>query len=263
MGKRSNKRTLVSTSRTLGMRERHVVDDIIKIMPHSKKTARFDIRKDMSELNEVISLNKADNGIYVERNHKEGVSNLWISNGLSEPSIKFQLIGSESIKEMRSDGNCFILSTPILSFENSFNRYKEYIIIKNSLIGIFGTPKHHKKSNNKKLIDQYDRMFHFSIVDGKIWFRHYGINSDRNTGTLNDIKGEGISKGNSRGNSIDDSIDRGIGNNIANNLSNNIDILEIGPRIIITPMKILSGSFKGDVLWETGGTMTEDIIERE
>jgi ribosome biogenesis protein BRX1 len=111
--------------------------------------------------------------------------------------------------EMKLTGNAMRGSRPILSFDKGFEEQPHWLLIKELFVQVrdyytssartshtpvpvrvcctqqraypsfclscgwlqvFGTPKGHRKS--KPFIDH---IFHFSIVDDKIWFRNYQV----------------------------------------------------------------------------------------
>ena len=91
-------------------------------------------------------------------------------------------------------------------------------MLKELFTSIFGTPLGHPKS--KPFVDH---VLNFSVLDGRIWFRNYQIvESDLNEKQLaSDVK-------------------KGIVTN---------KLVEIGPRFVLQPIRIFSGSFTGETLY--------------
>ena len=104
--------------------------------------------------------------------------------------------------DVYAKGNSLKGSRPILSFEKNFEKKEEYMIIKEMIKQIFSTPNGHPKS--KPFVDH---VFSFSILDDKIWFRNYQI------------------------------VDRFLNNNKTEK-----QLIEIVPRLVLEPIRILSGS---------------------
>jgi len=75
---------------------------------------------------------------------------------------------------------------------------------------IMGTPKGHPKS--KPFIDH---VFNFSIADNKLWFRNYQITTIMNDQGVTETK-----------------------------------LVEIGPRFVLTVVRIFGGSFGGPTLYQ-------------
>ena len=89
---------------------------------------------------------------------------------------------------------------------------------------VFGTPQFHPKS--KPFIDH---VFSFKHLNDRIWFRNYQImNGD-------DDKFTEV-----------DQID-------------NMNLVEIGPRFSMKPIKILSGCFRGETIWQNAQYMTPTV----
>jgi ribosome biogenesis protein BRX1 len=120
------------------------------------------------------------------------------------------------MKELKLTGNCLKGSRPILSFDATFETLPEWKLMKEVLIQALGSPKAHPKA--KPFIDH---VFSFSVADGKIWFRNYQIvfDADSSASVKTAKKADPV-------------------------------LVEIGPRFVLTPVKILSGSFSGVTLYE-------------
>lgn len=82
---------------------------------------------------------------------------------------------------------------------------------------IFGTPKNHPRSR-----PFIDHIFSFTMLDDKIWFRNFQIADELNETTKKVEK----------------------------------TLIEIGPRFVLEPIRILAGGFSGAVLWDNPEYMT-------
>lgn len=111
-------------------------------------------------------------------------------------------------------GNCLKGSRPFLSFDKSFDNKPQYRLLKEMLIHTFGTPKGHRKSK-----PFFDHVFTFTIADERIWFRHYQIVEKIVGVDPKEVKEE-------------------------------INLVEIGPRFVMTPIRMFEGSFGGPTLWQ-------------
>lgn len=72
--------------------------------------------------------------------------------------------------ELHFSGNCLKGSRPILSFDSAFDTAPHLRILKELFHHAFGVPQGARKS--KPFID---RVLAFSLVDGRVWVRHYQI----------------------------------------------------------------------------------------
>ena len=106
-----------------------------------------------------------------------------------------------------------------MSFDAAFDQEPHLKLLKELFTQIFGTPLGHPKS--KPFIDH---VINFSVLDGRIWFRNFQIVE----GTLNEKQ-------------LQRDVRKG---KITNKL------VEIGPRFVLQPIRIFSGSFSGQTLFQ-------------
>lgn len=99
------------------------------------------------------------------------------------PSAKFQVENVHTAAELKMTGNCLKASRPFLSFDMAFaDKDKPHLqLLKELFIQTFGIAKGHPKSQ-----PFFDRVYTFSLIDDKIWFRHYQILPDED-GSLAEI----------------------------------------------------------------------------
>jgi len=202
-GKWTNKnRVLVFAARGINFRGRHLLSDLMNMMPHSKTESKMQKRESLFAINEVAEMKNCGKCLLFEGRRKRDLY-LWAANIARGPSVKFEVENIHTMAELKMTGNCLKSSRPLLSFDKSFTADPHLSVIKELLTQIFGVPNHHPKSQ-----PFFDHVFTFSVVDGKIWFRNYQILEE--TGSL----------------------------------------AEIGPRMVLNPIKVFEGSFCGQTLWE-------------
>jgi ribosome biogenesis protein BRX1 len=130
--------------------------------------------------------------------------------------------------ELKMTGNCLKGSRPILSFDSVFDSDPHWKLYKEMFVQIFGSPKGHPKT--KPFIDH---IFSFTVADGRIWFRNYQIVYDADpTASAKEAK------------------------------NSDPVLVEIGPRMVLWPVKILSGSFSGESLYENPEYKTPPIVRK-
>lgn len=149
---------------------------------------------------------------------------------------------------MNFTGNCLKGSRPILSFDAAFDKDPSFRLMREVLTHVFGVPPKARKS--KPFID---RVMGFSIVDNKIWVRHYQIAEEE----------------------------------AATGEDKNISLLEIGPRTLLlpwlftfsreltffffflllgfcmTPMIIQEGSFGGAIIYENKHYVSPNLVRAD
>lgn len=88
-------------------------------------------------------------------------------------------------------------------------------------MNMFNTPRYHPKS--KPFVDH---IFSFKNFDDRIWFRNYQI--------INELNEKFTEK----------------------DQNEHMNLVEIGPRFSMLPVKILEGCFTGETLWQNGKYIT-------
>uniref|UniRef100_A0A2P2HWB0 Ribosome biogenesis protein BRX1 homolog n=1 Tax=Hirondellea gigas TaxID=1518452 RepID=A0A2P2HWB0_9CRUS len=164
----NKQRVLVFCSRGLGAKERHFMNDLQNMLPHSKTEPKHDTKSDLKVINEVAEIRNCNKVIYFE-NRKHQDTFMWISDVTKGPSVKFHVVNIYTMGEMKLSGNSLKGSRPLLKFDTNFNK-PHWAVIRELFVQIFGTPNQHPKSQ-----PFFDHVITFTIIDGKIWFRNYQI----------------------------------------------------------------------------------------
>ncbi|XP_023014011.1 ribosome biogenesis protein BRX1 homolog [Leptinotarsa decemlineata] len=198
----NKQRVLIFASRGINHRDRHLMEDLKKLMPHHKPESKMERSKTLSVINEMCEMKNCNKAILFEGRKKKDLY-MWMSNVPNGPSVKFLVENIYTMEELKLTGNCLRGSRPILSFDPVFNEKPHYSLLKELFTQIFGVPNHHPKSQ-----PFFDHVYTFSVLDNRIWFRNYQI------------------------------------------LSEDGALSEVGPRFVLNPVKIFSGSFGGVALWE-------------
>jgi ribosome biogenesis protein BRX1 len=96
-----------------------------------------------------------------------------------------------------------------------------------------------------------DHVTSFSVSDGKIWFRNYQIIHDAPLD---------LSKASAAADEAPEEIARKA-MKLSKNAEDNMSMNEIGPRFVLTPVKIFEGSFGGAVVWENKGELFALLVD--
>ncbi|CAO1634143.1 unnamed protein product [Sympodiomycopsis kandeliae] len=229
--RRNKQRVLMLPSRGVTSQMRHLVTDLEALMPHSKKDSKLDSKSNLHILNELAELNNCNNTLYFEaRKHQDLY--LWASKTPNGPSAKLFVQNIHTMDEMKMTGNCLKGSRPILSFDSSFDSSPHWSLLKEMLTHMFGVPR-----TSRRVKPFIDHVISFSIIDGKIWFRNYQIiEEDPGSSAIaavESVQGKGVQK-----------------NKSGSQSDTQPTLVEIGPRFVMTPIKIFEGSFGGATLYE-------------
>ncbi|EAZ62901.1 RNA-binding protein required for biogenesis of the ribosomal 60S subunit [Scheffersomyces stipitis CBS 6054] len=225
----NRQRLLVISSRGVTYRHRHLISDLLALLPHARKEPKFDSKKNLYQLNEVAELYNCNNIAFFEaRKHQDLY--LWLTKPPNGPTVKFHVQNLHTLDELNFTGNCLKGSRPVLSFDKSFLENDHYRLLKELFTHTFGVPPNARKS--KPFVDH---VMTFSIVDNKIWIRNYQINEtldakDSESGEVN---------------------------------AEELNLVEIGPRFVLTLITILEGSFGGPKIYENKEYVSPNFVRAQ
>jgi ribosome biogenesis protein BRX1 len=225
-GYTNKQKTLVLSSRGITHRYRHLMMDLLALLPHARKDSKLDTKQKLYVINEIADMKDCSNCVFFEV-RKGSDLYLWFAKVPNGPSIKFHVLNVHTMSELNFTGNCLKGSRPFLSFDANFEQTPQTRIMKAVLSQVFGTPKNHPRSR-----PFIDHVFSFSWIDGKVWFRNFQVADEVNDETKKIEK----------------------------------TLVEIGPRFVMDPIRILAGGFSGAVLWDNPDYLTpsaERVLKRE
>lgn len=136
------------------------------------------------------------------------------------------------MEELNFIGNCLKGSRPVLSFDAAFEKQAHLRVIKELLTQIFGVPK-----SSRKVKPFVDHVMAFTIADGKIWTRVYQINESEPGKKKVAVDGEEME--------VDTAPKKKGGKQ-----EFDVNLVEIGPRFVLTPIVIQESSFGGPIIYE-------------
>ncbi|KAG8940049.1 Ribosome biogenesis protein brx1 [Tulasnella sp. 424] len=208
--KRNKQRVLMLSSRGVTSRMRHLMKDLECLLPHTKKDSKLDVKSQLYLLPELADLNNCNNCLFFEARRHEDLY-MWAVKTPNGPSIRLHVQNIHTMDELKMTGNCLKGSRGLLSFDAAFDQDEHWRLTKELFTHIFGVPPGARRS--KPFIDH---ILSFSILDGKIWFRNFQIMEK------DPLQPEGPPT---------------------------MSLIEIGPRFVLTPIKIFEGAFNGAVVY--------------
>ncbi|KAA0162883.1 hypothetical protein FNF28_04518 [Cafeteria roenbergensis] len=228
---RNKQRCLVLCTRGINSRYRHLMEDLRAMIPHHKKDSKLDIKDELRVVSEIAEINGCNGCVFLEgRKHRDLF--LWIGRTPAGPSVKFHVVNVHTMDELRLTGNCLRGSRPLLSFDAAFEAEPHWQLMKELLTQTFGTPRGHPKSQ-----PFHDHVYSFSVCDGRIWFRHYQIldhAKETKARTRMEARGEMPT-----------------------------ELVEIGPRFVLNPVRAFEGAFGGRVIWSNPTFVTPNRLRHE
>lgn len=227
---RNKEKVLILSSRGITFRFRHLMEDLIALLPHSKKDSKLENSKQNRAvmLNEAADLKGCSSCIYFEARKKKDLY-VWISKTPGGPSAKFLVSAIHTMAELKLTGNHLKGSRPIITFSATFDRAPHLQLLKELLLQIFATPLEHRKAK-----PFFDHVFAFSVLDNHIWFRNYQI--------AEPLQGSGA-------------LDKA--------LLEKMTVVEVGPRFCLNPIKVFGGSFGGSTLYQNPLYVSPNTVRSE
>ncbi|CAO1322809.1 unnamed protein product [Diamesa hyperborea] len=168
----NRQRVLVLCGRGISFRDRHLMKDITTIMPHHRTESKLERWKTLSVINELGEMKHCNKAMYFEGRHKKDLY-MWLSSMPEGPSAKFYIENVSTMGELKLTGNCLKGARPLLSFAQEFSKIPHLMLLRELLTQVFGVPNHHPKSQ-----PFVDRVYTFTYLDNRIWFRNYQILSE-------------------------------------------------------------------------------------
>lgn len=221
---RSKEKILLLTSRGISPRYRHLMLDLVQLLPNSKKDAKLDTKSQRHVINEVADMKGCNDVIFFEtRKHKDLY--IWMAKTPSGPTIKFHCTNVHTMAELKLSGNHLKGSRPLLSFSEAFDKQAHWQVMKEILTHMFATPRGHPRS--KPFVDH---VLSFSVADNRLWIRNYQVVPSPEKKRVT---------------------------------ADSLGLVEVGPRLTLNPIKILEGSFGGPVLYSNPTYVSPNLVRAE
>nr|VWP00654.1 Probable membrane NADH dehydrogenase NdhA [Ganoderma boninense] len=218
---RNKQRVLMLSSRGINHRMRHLMNDLEALLPHVKKDSKLDSKNHLNLLPELADLHNCNNALYFEARRHEDLY-LWAAKTPNGPSIKMHVQNIHTMDELKMTGNCLKGGRGVLSFDKAFDESEWGKLTKEVFTHIFGVPPQARKA--KPFVDH---VLTFSILDNKIWFRNFQI----------------VEK-----------------DPLQPNGPPQTSLTEIGPRFVLTPIRIFEGAFSGATVYSNPEFVTPAAV---
>ncbi|GIL92724.1 hypothetical protein Vretimale_11764 [Volvox reticuliferus] len=207
---KNKEKVLVLSTRGVTFRYRHLMEDVLSLLPHSKKESKLDTKSDRRVINEVADLKNCTSVLFFEVRKKQDLY-LWLAKSPDGPSVKFHVANVHTMAEVKLSGNHLKGSRPVLSFDASFDLQPHTQLLKEMMTQVFTTPKRHHKAK-----PFFDHVISFTLADDRVWVRNYQLVVPPDKKRVD---------------------------------PENASLVEVGPRFCLNPIKIFNGSFGGATLY--------------
>lgn len=129
-GKWTNKqRVLIFSSRGIGYRDRHLMNDFKTMMPHSKGESKMNKKEKLIHINEACEMKNCNLTLYFEARKKKDLY-MWVAKTPDGPSAKFLVENIHTMDELKMTGNSLKGSRPILSFDKGFDAEPHFSLLR-------------------------------------------------------------------------------------------------------------------------------------
>ncbi|EPS63912.1 hypothetical protein M569_10869, partial [Genlisea aurea] len=170
VGFRNREKVLLTCSRRISFRYRHLMLNTVSLLPHCKKDNKVESKESKGAvLNELVEFSGCSSCLFFECRKGKDLY-LWMAKCPTGPSVKFLVNAVHTMEELKLTGNHLKGSRPVITFSSNFGEKPHWQLLKEMILQIFSTPKDHRKSK-----PYHDHVFMFSIADDHIWFRNYQI----------------------------------------------------------------------------------------
>ena len=207
---------LVLGTRGLKARHRHLQRDLLRLLPHGQPGSKLDTSAGLGAV--VTACEDADcsSALLLDARDSRRLY-MWAANVPDGPSAMLRVHNVHTVNELNLDARRCAGVRNLLSFDAGFDLSPDRRVLKALLIRTLGTPLGATKSSggsgagggSSKGVERVKHTLSFSWVDDHIWLRVYRI------GTA--VTGE-------------------------------TDVEEIGPRLVLEPIRIIASGFGGAVL---------------
>jgi len=232
---RNKQRCLISCSRGITARFRHLLEDLRTLIPHHKKESKLDPGHDGvgRAITDIAEMRGCNTVLFLECRKRQDAY-LWLGRQNGGPSVRFHVSNIHTMDELKMTGNCMKGSRPILSFDESFSRLGHLKLLKELFVDVFGTPSGHPKS--KPFVD---RIMSFYYADKKIWVRNYQIIEQK---AANAMEANATKK------------------KTGGDQDSTTSLVEIGPRFVLNPIRIFRGAFGGQALFHNADFVSPNQV---
>ena len=230
-------RILTLTTRGVSHRHRHLLNDLSSLLPHTYKDTKLDTKSSNrynATLNALADLHSCNHIFFLEARKRGQDLYLWLAGAPNGPTIKFSVSNIHTMTELDFGGNCLKGGRGVVVFDKSFDEnmegYEHKTLIREMLKGVFCVPS----KGVRGMKPFVDRIIGIYGLDGKIWIRIYEIREG-------ETEKEASTKGSRTG----------------------ITLVEVGPRMVLTPILVLEGSFGGPVIYENKQYVSPNQLRSE
>ncbi|GAB4825213.1 Ribosome bioproteinsis protein BRX1 2 [Ancistrocladus abbreviatus] len=133
---RNKEKVLVTCSRRINFRYRHLMLNLVSLLSHCKKDNKVESKESKGgTLNELVELKSCSSCLFFEcRKHKDLY--LWMAKCPNGPSVKFLVNAVHTMEELKLTGNHLKGSRPLLTFSANFDKEPHWKLLKEMILQV-------------------------------------------------------------------------------------------------------------------------------
>lgn len=206
---KSSDTLLVLGTRGLKSRHRHLLKDLQRILPHGRPSAKMGTEDGLKKVRALCEEADVDNALLLDARDPHRLY-MWAAGCPDGPSAMFRVHNVHTVAELQFEARRCAGVRNLLSFDTGFEASAEKRVIKALLTRAFTVPRAAVTPQDSGA-HRVKHAVNFGLVGGRIWVRVYRINQET-------IPGAGL------------------------------DVVEIGPRMVLEPVRIIAGGFEGAII---------------
>ena len=262
---------LVLGTRGLKARHRHLMRDVLRLLPHGVPGSKLDVEDNqLKGVNGACEDANCSSALLFDARDEKRLF-LWVASCPDGPSAMFRLRNAHTVSELNLEPRRCAGVRNLLAFDQSFEASAERRVLKALLSRVLSVPRgaaqrvaaagaaaaaaaeeadvgdgdeaasdgdgdgdgdgdaepqlKRQRRPQTPTVERVKHTFTFSWVDGRIWLRVYRIGPDPSTGTM--------------------------------------EVEEIGPRLVLEPVRIIAGAFGGAVLHSHTSTAQNELADED
>ncbi|KAF6155797.1 hypothetical protein GIB67_039128 [Kingdonia uniflora] len=127
---RNKEKVLITCSRRIIYRYRHLMLNVVSLLPHSKKDNKVESKESKGgNLNELVELRNCSSFLFFECRKQKDLY-LWMAKSPNGPSVKFLVNAVHTMEELKLTGNHLKGSRPLLTFSSNFDKDPHWKLLK-------------------------------------------------------------------------------------------------------------------------------------
>ena len=249
------RRVLVFSTRGIGTQARHLMEDIRALLPHSKREQKLDAKDRLDTANEIAELHGCQACVLFEARKRQDLY-LWTALTPGGPTVRWEVQNVHTMSELRLTGNALRGARPILVFDREFDdsAMPHRQLMKELLTQVFTVPRGDRRS--RPFVDRVMGFFMAGDAE-RVWVRNYQIVPDKLAKAAQRWRVHGRPR-------TDESSPAEPAGADEEEMSAALSeaLVEIGPRLVLTPIRLFAGSFGGKTLWENHQYISPNELRR-